>query len=270
MVQMEELASHGYVIFSIGHPYESSLVFDARGRTIPMSEMQKAAFYQEDQDAHEAYLKIFSTTGAEQTQAARAWMAAIPLAQQSTQIWTQDTQLVLTKIEQMDSGQIASPFAGYLDTSRVGVFGQSFGGSIAFQVCAVDSRCKAALNLDGTQWGNLLDNPLHTPFLMMSGENSNGVNDWALSTAQESGYNIYIRDAYHINFTDFNLVSPLFKLPLFGALGSIDVRQMERIMNAYTLAFFDHTLKGIPSPLLQGDSLHFPEVELKVLNARSQ
>ena len=34
MVQMEQLASNGYVIFSIGHAYESSLVLDTQGRTI--------------------------------------------------------------------------------------------------------------------------------------------------------------------------------------------------------------------------------------------
>jgi predicted dienelactone hydrolase len=270
MVQMEELASHGYIIFSIGHAYESGLVFDAEGRVVPMSETQKDAFYQEDVEVNELYRKIFATTGAEQIQAARAWMAASPIAQQSHQIWTEDTQFVLTKIEQMNSGQVASPFTGHLDTARIGVFGQSFGGSTAFQLCAVDPRCQAALNMDGSQWGNLLDNPLQTPFMMMSGENSIGINDWALSNALESGYNIYVRDAYHINFTDFNLVSPLFKFPLFGALGKIDTRQMERIMNAYTLAFFDQTLKGIPSPLLQGDSPDYPEVELKVFAAISE
>ena len=270
MVQMEELASHGYIIFSIGHAYESGLVFDTQGQVVPMNETQKDAFYKEDGEVNELYRKIFSTTGAEQIQAARAWMAASPIAQQSTEIWMQDTQFVLMQIEQMNSGQVASPFTGHLDTARIGVFGQSFGGSTAFQVCAVDPRCQAAINMDVSQWGNLLDNPLQTPFMMMSGENSIGINDWALSNALESGYNIYVRDAYHINFTDFNLVSPLFKFPLFGALGSIDTRQMERIMNAYTLAFFDQTMKGNPSPLLQGNSPDYPEVELKILHPASQ
>ena len=197
MVQMEELASHGYVIFSVGHAYESSLVLDAQGQAIPMSETQVDAFNQENSETHEAYLKIFSTTGAEQIQAARAWMAASPVAQQSIQIWTQDTQFVLTQIEQMNSGQVDSPFAGHLDTSRIGVFGLSFGGATAFQVCAVDSRCKAAINMDGTQWGNLLDTPLQTPFMMMSGEYTNGINDWALSNSLESGYNLWVRDTTH-------------------------------------------------------------------------
>jgi hypothetical protein len=35
-------------------------------------------------------------------------------------------------------------------------------------------------------------------------------------------------------------------------------------MNAYFLAFFDQTLKGVPSPLLQIDSPNYPEVELKI------
>ena len=270
MVQMEELASHGYIIFSIGHAYESSLVLDAQGRAIAMSETRVQAFDQEIGQAHQAYLEIFSTTGAEQIQAARAWMAASPLAQQSVQIWTQDTQFVLTQIEQMNSGQVDSPFAGHLDTARLGVFGQSFGGATAFQVCAVDSRCKASINIDGTQWGNLLDTPLQIPFVMMSGEYTNGINDWALSHSLESGYNLWVRGSEHINFTDFNLVSPLFKFPLWGALGKIDTRQMERIMNAYTLAFFDQTLKGIPSPLLQGASPAYPEVELGIFGAPSK
>ena len=227
-----------------------------------MSETQKNAFYKENEETNKLYRMIFSTTGAEQINGCPHWMAATPISQQSTQIWTQDTQFLFTQIEQMNSGQVSGPFTGRLDTARIGVFGQSFGGSTAFRVCAVDSRCLAAINMDGSQWGNLLDNPLQTPFMMMSGENSIGINDWALSNALESGYNIYVRDAYHINFTDFNLISPLFKFPLWGALGSIDTRQMERIMNAYILAFFDQTLKDIPSPLLQGDSVEFPEVEL--------
>ncbi len=268
MVQMEELASHGYVIFSVGHAYESSLVLDAQGQAIPMSETQVDAFNQEGMETNGAYRKIFSTTGAEQIQAARAWMAASPVAQQSIQIWTEDMQFALTQIEQMNNGQVASPFAGRLDMANIGVFGMSFGGATAFQLCAVDSRCQAAINMDGTQWGNLLDNPLQTPFMMMSAEYSNGINDWALSNTSESGYNLWVRNTTHENFTDFNLVSPIFQK--LGMLGKIDSRQMERIMNAYVLAFFDQTLKGIPSPLLRGDSPDFPEVELTVFKAHTQ
>jgi len=267
MVQMEELASHGYVIFSVGHAYESSMVLDAHGQVITMSETQVNAFGQEAEETNELYAKTYYATGDEQIQAARYWLAAALIGNQSLEIWVQDMQFVLTQIERMNRGQVDSPFAGHLDMGQVGVFGHSFGGAAAFQVCAIDSRCQAAINIDGTQWGTLLDNPLQTPFLMMYGEKSDHLNDWVLNTSPASGYSLRVNGSNHINFSDFNMVSPLFKLPQLGILGSIDSRQMERIMNAYILAFFDQTLMGIPSTLFEGISPDFPEVELKIFRA---
>jgi hypothetical protein len=266
---MEELASHGYIIFSVGHAYEGAMIFDAQGRVIPVSETQLNAFNQEVVEKNHLFAKAVLASADEQTQFARDWLAAVPIAQQSIQIWTQDTQFVLTQIEQMNRGQVDSPFIGHLDTERIGVFGHSFGGGTAFQVCAVDTRCKAAINLDGTTWGTLLDTPLQTPYLMMYGQYSNGTNDWALKNLPETGYKVWVKGASHINFSDFSLVGSGLKIPGLGILGSIDSGQMERIMNAYTLAFFDQTLKGIPSPLLQGDSPDYPEVELKILHPAS-
>ncbi|TFH36703.1 MAG: hypothetical protein E4G99_04290 [Anaerolineales bacterium] len=269
-VQMEELASHGYVVFSVGHAYESSIVFDGEGNSIGTNKSRIGAFYKEGEETAELYAKTYFPTGDEQIQAAREWLAATPLANQSIQIWTQDTQFVLSQIERMNRGEVNSPFRGQLDTARIGIFGQSFGGGTAFQVCAVDTRCKAALNIDGTQWGTLLETPLQTPFLMMYGERSDRLNDWVLNTSPASGYSLRVNGASHINFTDFNLVSPLFKLPYLGILGEIDTRQMERIMNAYTLAFFDQTLRGVASPLFQGFSIDYLEVELHTFGSTSK
>ena len=270
MVQMEELASHGYVVFSITHAYESSMVLDEQGQVIGMRETQVDAFYQEADETNELYAKTYYLTGDEQIRAARDWLAAALIGNQSLQIWTQDTRFMLTQVEKMNLGQVDSPFIGHLDTARIGVFGQSFGGATAFQVCAIDMRCKAAINIDGTQWGTLLDTPLQTPFLMMYGEKTDHLNDWVLNTSPASGYSLRVNGASHINFTDFNLVSPLFKLPQLGILGEIDARQMERIMNAYILAFFDQTLKGIPSPLFESVSPEFLEVELKMFRVTSK
>jgi hypothetical protein len=40
-------------------------------------------------------------------------------------------------------------------------------------------------------------------------------------------------------------------------------RRGHEIINAYTLAFFDHYLKGRSSPLLAGPSAEFPEVTFR-------
>jgi len=218
----------------------------------------------------ESLAQVYYYVGEKQRQFARAFLAASPLEQRSIQVWTQDMQFVLTQIERMNLGQVQNAFTGHLDTSRIGVFGQSFGGATAFQVCAVDSRCKATINLDGGQYGTLLDDPLQAPFLMMYGKFSDGINDWALSHSPETGYSIRVNDTTHINFTDFNLVSPVFKLPFYRTLGDIDSRQMERIMNAYTLAFFDQTLKNTPSPLFEGLTIDYPEIELRIISPTSE
>jgi len=263
MVQMEELASHGYIIFSIGHTYESAMVWNAEGQAIPASETQINAFYTEAEEADKLHIDAYYADDAEKPAAIRAWLDASPIAQQSIQIWTEDTQFVLSQIERMNLGQVESPFSRHMDTNHIGVFGHSFGGAVAFQVCAVDPRCKATFNMDGSQWGTLLDTPIQSPFFMMYGEKTKGMNDWTLGRSKGGGYSLVVSGTQHNNFSDSSLVGPLLSFPLWNALGSINGQQMERIMNAYTLAFFDQTLKGIPTPLLEGNSSGFPEVELK-------
>jgi len=52
--------------------------------------------------------------------------------------------------------------------------------------------------------------------------------------------------------------------PSFDRLGEIDGYRMLKIINDYTLAFFNKHLKGIDSGLLNGPSSEYPEVEIKV------
>jgi predicted dienelactone hydrolase len=261
-VQMEELASHGYIIFSIGHAYEALLVLDSQGQivpAIPPATPSEAEF----QKMQALIDQMKSTTGSEQNQAVRAFLDFDPAMQDSLQVWTQDTQFVLKQIELMNRGQMESPFTGRLDLAHIGMFGMSFGGATAFQVCAIDTRCQAALNMDGFQYGTLLDDRLQTPFLMMYSEVNDHLNDWALNNSPESGYSLRVKDTTHLNYTDFNLIAPIL-------LGKIDSARMERIMNTYTLAFFDQTLKGVPSSLLQAAHPDYPEVELRIFSADPQ
>ena len=43
---------------------------------------------------------------------------------------------------------------------------------------------------------------------------------------------------------------------------------MVRILNAYTLAFFDKHLKGLPTSLLNGISAEYPEVLIELRNTQ--
>ncbi len=55
--------------------------------------------------------------------------------------------------------------------------------------------------------------------------------------------------------------APLLKL--LGGLGPINGQRGLKISADYTRAFFDTYLKGSPSPLLQGSSSAYPEVQIQ-------
>jgi hypothetical protein len=74
------------------------------------------------------------------------------------------------------------------------------------------------------------------------------------------GYFVQVPKMFHLNLTDVPLlIYPPFGRKL-GLFGPIDANRVHRIVNAYTLAFFDRHLKGMPTPLLDGPAAQFPEV----------
>ena len=76
-------------------------------------------------------------------------------------------------------------------------------------------------------------------------------------------YHLVIRGANHYDFTDINLVTLLTKL--LGAAGplgsgSLGPRRSPEVVNSYTVALFNQSLKDTAEPLLAGPSPDFPEV----------
>lgn len=262
-VQMEELASHGYIIFSISHTYETLVSIYPDGEVVPYSDDQQAALYTELVQ-NPLFEKIAASTDEDVRGALfRQIVANSPVANQSLNIWTKDTIFVLDELERLNNEN--SRFSGRLDLSRIGIFGMSFGGATAGQVCLVDSRCQAGVNLDGLQVGSYLEDViLDRPFMVMYSESNKGMNDFMLEKVTGSAYSATVAGAEHFNFTDFTIISPLFQM--VGFLGPIDGRLMADITSAYVLAFFDKHLKGMDAPLLGGSTPDYPEVTFEVKN----
>jgi len=57
-------------------------------------------------------------------------------------------------------------------------------------------------------------------------------------------YNVFIRRTDHVTFSDFYLLID------FPSSTRMDIRLAHRIINDYTIAFFDRYLNGILSPLV--------------------
>lgn len=247
--QMEDLASHGYVVFSIAHPYEAWSVTYPDGRRVSFSE---ELFWDR--------VKLM--------QEGAASAAQLSAMDDSVYIWADDTIFVIDELERVNAGERDGVFAGRLDLARLGVFGMSFGGATAAHVCLVDSRCRAGINLDGSLWGDLRHDGgvIEMPFMMMYHETVAGMNESVYRQVADRAYQVTVEGTTHGDFGDMTLMFP--PLRWAGFFGPIDGYRMLHILNAYTLAFFDEHLKGEDIPLLDGPSPEYPEVAFQSCSGR--
>ncbi len=151
------------------------------------------------------------------------------------------------------SAERKGAFAGRIDSDRVGIFGFSFGGAVAAHVASMDSRIRAAVDLDGSVFGVPATGGLPKPFLLMTGahETENPFeaafdheNTAAAIRGMErnGGYLVTVADTEHYNFSDAAVLPSVRKT----GVGSIDGRRGERIVAHYVLAFFNRWLINEP------------------------
>ncbi len=225
-VLMEEMASHGYIVFSIAHPYEAAVTIFPDG----------TAIYEATQETLEQITN-------------------------SLVIWAEDTMFLLDQLEISDNDNIPSIFNGKLDFSRIGAMGHSFGGTTAEEVVLIDPRVQAGISFDTPHIGHSLDMNLTKPFMLLFGQDYGNpeMNDTVYLRSQSTCYGIFVNGTRHYNFADVQIWSSLLKL--FGWLGPIDGYRMLEIQNRYVLAFFDEALKGTDSSFLDGPPTEYPEVQ---------
>ena len=239
---LEELASHGYAIFAITPTYSSDVVVFPDGR---VAEATAAGNPSDASDVRAAGDRLVT-------------------------VWAQDVIFVMNQLDRLNATP-GTIWSQRLDLTRLGVFGHSFGGATAAQVCQMDSRCKAGIDLDGALFGPVMQTGLDKPFMVIeSGQCStpstsgcpsfeSGVQDVLRTVPSSERYHLSIKGTQHFNFSDYAVIfSPARAL---GDLGSIDGVRGLQITRAYVLAFFDTFLNHLSSPLLQGPASSYPEVQ---------
>jgi hypothetical protein len=135
-------------------------------------------------------------------------------------------------------------FAGHLAVQNVAAIGWSYGGLTAGEFCRSDSRCKAAISLDGASWQNaplLVANGLQKPSLTM-GSPSNG-NQTLFSNATTNAYWFQIQNTEHLSFGTWYWLVTSTSLP--------NRRETARTITDWTLWFLNKNLKGSADPMPQ-------------------
>jgi dienelactone hydrolase len=251
----EDLASHGYVVASIDHTYNSSRVVLPGDRVIDDTDGGDAI----DPSLHSAS-EVIATWNKELTK------------------WVADEVFVLNTL-QSDNLDPKSPWYSRLDTQRAGALGHSFGGAAAVQLCSVDPRIRSALNMDGWTFGDIRQRAANQPTMFLYGitstadSQSSGVgraeaeldtidsNEVEANLKQFGGYKLSISNTAHMDFTDHPLVSPWRS---WIRPRHISPARIQTIVRAYVLAFFDQTVRGAnPSLLQSGTSSPYQEVQIE-------
>lgn len=280
-LMLENLASHGYLVFSLEHTYHASVVTFPDGRRSPykvdwmqgslpvsikkMVSDMAAIQYAADYDAYSTRIADL--------------LKGYPVLDQGISLWVADIAFLLDQLAIADDGRnpTLERFAGRLDLEKTGVFGMSFGGAAAGMFCLTENRCKAGINLDGLQLGTagkIERFALEVPFMLMNSDRrieygqylqgerdwrdppEFGMNDFVFLQANAPAYTMTIAGAAHNNFTDLAFVSPLGKWA--GLHGDVPPETMNKIMNEYALAFFNQHLMDVPSSLLAGQKSGYP------------
>lgn len=224
---IEDLASHGYIVAGTIPTYYTHYNVFANGRVS----------------------ETFKSSGAN---------ASLP-------VWTGDLIFTLNQLEKLNSDP-GSQFHKRLDFTRVGALGHSFGGAASVQAARDDARVRAALDLDGTLAGDVVESGLSKPFLMFDhphpGETNYHRDDVVLRDAKP-GYRLILAGSEHSFSGDWGLLPFIPAGAKKTGLGSIDPARALTITKAYVEAFFGEYLEGRKSPLLNGPSPEYPEITIE-------
>jgi len=268
-VLMEELASHGYIAISIGHAHETPYFVESDGSMRafdPFNEEYQLRSAERKAAKHIEHKIVQTQNRQELDMLFRAICAQRPKSIESVRIWATDISFTIDELEKMDSDN--GMFAGRLDTDRIGVLGHSMGGTASGQVCLTDQRCKAGINMDGMQLGDMIERNLSCPFMFMHHDNTGARNKMLnrifFEQSEGPAYLVLIRGTRHMNFSDFSLYGHASLARLTDVAGKIGGKRCIRILNDYVLAFFNKHLKGQDSDLLDGSSPEYPEVEIDI------
>ncbi len=262
-VNMQQLASNGYIIFSISHPEQSLLTEYADGSFI-YNNAELAAFI-EQMDREKISQNILQALNiaiknsikaknfTEYWQTMRFLAKSSPFAnmQPFLRAWIEDSNMLINAIAEGDSAQFPAIFIARMDGEKIGIFGHSLGGMTAIAASIFNDNIKAVINIDGPfAFDEAVQNinlPVPTCILMSEGlaglgkiEGLSEINTPLMQRANNGGCIAIFRGAWHMNFTDMNYI-PLLRL--LKILGPVNQEKFGIEFNNILLNFFDRHLK---------------------------
>ncbi|HLL69193.1 MAG TPA: acetylhydrolase [Micromonosporaceae bacterium] len=237
-IVVQELASHGYVVVTVDHPYDSYGEFPDGRPTVRANDVSVTP-WDHARDIQFVLDRIEDLAAGRNPDAERRPLPA--------------------------------GLSAALDPCRIGVYGFSKGATATALVMNADPRVRAGLSLDGPMMSQPPVAELDRPFMLMTavftpGAEESGVAEfWPLLRGWR--LQVHTDGATHGAYCDHQWLIPqlapiigMSDEQLAGWIGTLPPARAVRIQQAYPLAFFDLHLRHRRQRLLAGPSPAFPEV----------
>ena len=265
--QVEALVAQGYIVAAIDQPYAAASVVFPDGRQI--------TGWSRDQMNPLIQQSLSPVKPAPVLNGQALMDGIIPY-------FAQDVSFTLDQLTSLNTADPSGVLTGRLDLHHVGTFGISLGAIVASEACRIERRLQACLMMDAAMPAAVVQAGLRQPSMWLTRDaatirlerqRAGGWSEAEISqtlttmravfakSAPVDGYYVQVPGMFHLNFTDTPAFSPL--APQLGFAGPIKVERAHRIINAYTLAFFDRHLKGRPAARFDALAEYYPEVRFE-------
>lgn len=248
------LASNGYVICSIDHPYHSLFTTGSDGRVVKVDPAYLQAYVNFNNGKYTEYEKF---------QLEHEWIS----------LRAADVNFVLDTILAQMQETGSDIVYQQIDSRKIGLMGHSLGGESVAQVARERNDISAVINLDADLGGEYLDyvdgkyvmndKVYPVPLLTIYSDDlvrlldaipdaSTTIAVKHVSATAPNAYEVHIKGANHMSLTDLSLTSPFLASMISSSIKHVgeetaDKNDVINEMNSYVLEFFNVYLKDMGS-----------------------
>ena len=243
-VPCSDLASSGYIVVSIGHPYESSGIKYLDGSVIRMPKIiQKNIKRSNLLEEYKFIRKVLKASTKEYYDDRKAmetseqFLKNIQELNDNVKIWVDDSVFVVEQLSALNEGKIKSIFKNKLKLELgIGITGHSYGGATAAQACLSDRRFVAGINIDGVTCGDFLYKNLKTPFMLLGSHLIKNISRTTYIYNTEDTYIVTLDDTQHLGYSDGLFISRQGNI--IKQIGKREKYEFREIVTNYHLDFF--------------------------------
>lgn len=231
-----ELASQGYVVLAVGHPYDACCAELDDGTCVFFDTELSKKQYDPFIGGVIKAMKLTRSKGSDRE-----------LAQQFDELQKRYCRLVISRVSEWEKDTLTAVcyakenYSAWIDFScGVAATGHSIGGATAYALCLDYPEFVCGVNLDGALFGDTVGKVLEKPFIQISCKANVKAETRAFVDHTKPVYGAVFEKMQHLGFTDMKHMMNLKLLT-----GKLDADFMHENICGLHLELFDTCLKRI-------------------------